>query len=76
MKLGSKMVQITGGRDVEASAEVEVAGRKETLNYKARGRPERERFHPAAHHDFGGALRNPSTFYTCERKRSTATPGD
>lgn len=35
VKLGSKTVQITGGRDVEASAEVEVAGRKETLNYKA-----------------------------------------
>jgi len=42
VKLGSKTVQITGGRDVEASAEVEVAGRKETLNYKARKR-ERER---------------------------------
>jgi len=35
VKLGSKQVQITGGRDVEASAQVEVAGRKETLTYKA-----------------------------------------
>ena len=35
VKLGSKTVQITGGRDVEAAAEVEVAGRKETLTYKA-----------------------------------------
>ncbi|CAE7675690.1 PAP9 [Symbiodinium sp. CCMP2592] len=35
VKLGSKKVQISGGRDVEASAKVEVAGRKETLTYKA-----------------------------------------
>jgi len=35
MNLGSKKVQIIGGRDVEASAEVEIAGRKEMLNYKA-----------------------------------------
>ncbi|CAJ1366964.1 unnamed protein product [Effrenium voratum] len=35
VKLGSKKVQITGGRDVEASADVEVAGKKETLRYKA-----------------------------------------
>ncbi|CAE7563595.1 PAP13 [Symbiodinium pilosum] len=35
VKLGSKKVQITGGRDVEASAQVEVGGRKETLTYKA-----------------------------------------
>jgi len=35
MNLGSKKVQIIGGRDVEASAEFEIAGRKEMLNYKA-----------------------------------------
>ncbi|CAK9053110.1 Putative plastid-lipid-associated protein 13 [Durusdinium trenchii] len=35
VKLGSKKVEIMGGRDVEAQAEIEVAGKKETLRYKA-----------------------------------------
>jgi len=35
LKLTSKKVQIIGGRDVEAQAEVEIAGRKDTLSYKA-----------------------------------------
>lgn len=35
VKLGSKKVEIMGGRDVDAFAEIEVAGQKETLRYKA-----------------------------------------
>mmetsp|Transcript_33430 Transcript_33430/g.73132 ORF Transcript_33430/g.73132 Transcript_33430/m.73132 type:complete len:339 (-) Transcript_33430:169-1185(-) len=35
LKLRSKKLEIMGGRDVSASAEVEVAGRKETLKYVA-----------------------------------------
>lgn len=35
MKLGSKTVLIQGGRDVVASAIIEVAGRKDTLSYKS-----------------------------------------
>eukprot|EP00930_Biecheleria_cincta_P031058 TRINITY_DN21540_c0_g1_i1.p1 TRINITY_DN21540_c0_g1~~TRINITY_DN21540_c0_g1_i1.p1 ORF type:complete len:307 (-),score=76.76 TRINITY_DN21540_c0_g1_i1:70-990(-) len=35
VKLGSKQVRIESGRDVEAVAEVDVAGRKEKLEYKA-----------------------------------------
>eukprot|EP00441_Pelagodinium_beii_P038903 CAMPEP_0197651064 /NCGR_PEP_ID=MMETSP1338-20131121/31328_1 /TAXON_ID=43686 ORGANISM="Pelagodinium beii, Strain RCC1491" /NCGR_SAMPLE_ID=MMETSP1338 /ASSEMBLY_ACC=CAM_ASM_000754 /LENGTH=306 /DNA_ID=CAMNT_0043225615 /DNA_START=68 /DNA_END=988 /DNA_ORIENTATION=- len=35
VKLGSKKVEIIGGRDVEATAVIEIAGRKETLTYKA-----------------------------------------
>lgn len=34
-KLGSKVLKIEAGRDVEATAEVEVAGQKQTLVYKA-----------------------------------------
>jgi len=35
VKLGSKQVRIESGRDVEAVVEVDVAGRKEKLEYKA-----------------------------------------
>ncbi|CAE8627801.1 unnamed protein product [Polarella glacialis] len=35
VKLGSRKVEIQGGRDVSASAEVEVGGRKDKLLYKA-----------------------------------------